>query len=277
MKNFYKQSLAALFTAAIVVGCGADQQQPPKDPYAAMPATSTETTGASEVSTITPQQPATGGGGPQDTTATSSDSQKAEPTSNVATMPATIDTNVTTLSDGEVFAIESAINKGEVNLAELAKKKAVSADVKGFATMALTHHRDAQTKVGALAAKEKITAQPDDVTKKLEADVAATAGDLKDKKGRDFDTAYIDSQVKMHKDGATLIDTQLLPSVKNPALKDQITSFRQTIAMHLTKAEDIQARLEAVGTTSTTSGNPKAKGGPAMNTKDMKDTTVPKM
>lgn len=278
MRTFYQHSLAALFAAALVLGCGSDQQQPAKDPSASMPDTSTETTGATQVTTTTPQQPATGGGGPQDTTTASSDSQNAEPTSTATTMPATIDTNVTTLSDGEVFAIESAINKGETNLAELAKKKAVNADVKTFAAMAFTHHRDAQIKAAAVATKEKISAQQNDVTKKLEADVAAIAGDIRDKKGREFDTAYIDSQVKMHKDGATLIDTQLLPSVKNPALKDQLTTFRQTIANHLTKAEDIQARLEAVGATSTTTGTtgtemPKAKKGGAAP--KPKDTTAP--
>lgn len=294
MKTIYKQSLAALFAAAVALGCGSSdkQQQQAKAPSSpSMQTSSLETTSATTTqgmntsappptslqttqTTQTPQQPATNAG-PQDTGRTSTDSQNAEPSGSTTTTSATLDTNVTTLSDGEVFAIESAINKGEISLAEMARKKAASGEVKNFASMALTHHRDAQNKANAISKKEKIVAKDDDASRKLQNDVTATTGDLQNRKGRDFDSSYIDSQVRMHRDAGTLIDSQLLPSVKSAALKDELTSLRQTISNHLTKAEEIQSHLEAVGTT-TTSGATIPAGKAKTGTKAKGGTTTPK-
>jgi len=174
MRTFYKQSLAALFATALALGCGSSdkEKQQAKQPSPPSAQTSSvQTTGAtteapaapgtapqggsgmgpsmqgSTSSTTPPPQPSDrGAGGPQDTAiGTSTDSQNADQ-SGKPTMPATTDTKVTTLSDGEVLAIENAINKGEISLAELARKQSVHADVKSFAGTVLTQHRDAQTK-----------------------------------------------------------------------------------------------------------------------------------
>jgi putative membrane protein len=212
-----------------------------------------------------PQESTIGSGGAQDSTMGSGSAQKpfyGPGTTNPDETASTTTTNegsmqaktVTSLSDGEVLAIENALNNGEITLAERAKKSASNTQVKDFAAMMITQHRDALNKAKTVAKKNKITAQDNDVSNKLKSDASSTMTDLKDKKGHDFDTAYIDSQVKMHKDGLDLIDNQLLPSVKNGELKDQITTARRHVADHLSKAQDIQSRLQAVGTTSTTSG-----------------------
>jgi putative membrane protein len=165
-----------------------------------------------------------------------------------------------------VLAIESAINSGAVTLAEMARKKASHRDVKSFAASMVTEHRDAETKAKNIAKKEKITAAPSDVSKRLQTEATSTQADLTTRKGHDFDTAYIDTQVKMHRDDVELIDTQLMPSVKNAALKGHLETLRRTVSDHLAKAQDLQSRLQTVGTTSTTSGTDeqdktKAKGG----------------
>ncbi len=288
MRTFYKQSLAALFATALALGCGSSdkQQQQAKQPSPSTAQTSSvQTTGATSegqggqgsttsgmgpsmqgsTSSTTPATPPSTpqppqAGGPQDTSVgTSSDSQNAGQSASANTMPATMDSKVTSLSDGEVLAIENAINKGEISLAELARKSSVHADVKNYAGTVLTHHRDALNKSAAIAKKDKIVAKDDDVSKNLKMDVQTTTGDLKKRKGGDFDTAYIDSQVRMHRDAGTLIDNQLLPSVKNNDLKNELLGLRQTIADHQTKAQDIQSHFETVGTTGTTGATMKGK------------------
>ena len=280
MRTFYKQSLAALFATALALGCGSSdkEKQQAKQPSPPPAETSTvQTTGATtsgmgpsmqgSTSSTTPSTPPPPqAGGPQDTSVgTSSDSQNADmkdqsdKSSSANTMPATMDSKVTSLSDGEVLAIENAINKGEISLAELARKRSVHADVKNFAGMVLTQHRDALNKSAAIAKKAKIVAKDDDASKNVQMDVTTTTGDLKKRKGGDFDTAYIDSQVRMHRDAGTIIDNQLLPSVKNNDLKNELLGLRQTVADHEAKARDIQSHFETVGTTSTTGATTKAK------------------
>ena len=300
MRTFYKQSLAALFATALALGCGSSdkQQQQAKQPSPSPAQTSSvTTTGAttegssaqgsttsgmgptmqgSTTSTTPANPPPPQAGGPQDTAiGTSSDSQNADQSASANTMPGTMDTKVTSLSDGEVLAIENAINKGEISLAELARKSSVHADVKSYAGTILTQHRDALNKSAAIAKKDKIVAKVDDVSKNLQMDVKTTTGDLKKRKGGDFDTAYIDSQVRMHRDAGTLIDNQLLPSVKNNDLKNELLGLRQTVADHQTKAQDLQSHFETVGTTSTTgatmSGS-KAKSNPKSNPAPKSDT-----
>lgn len=257
MRTLHKQSLSAALLAALAIGCGSKGNQPAKEPSAS------SASGDMSESSM-PQAP-------QTQKAPEPQQQSVDSTSTTTTTQGAMGKpddqggkqapqQVTTLSDGEIIAIETNLNNGEIVLAELARKKATNAQVKDFAAMMITHHRDAQTKAKALAQKEKITPQDGDVSKKLKSDAMSTAADLNTKKGHDFDVAYIDSQVTMHRDGMELIDNELLTSVKNPALKDHLTTVKKTVATHLAKAQDIQSKLQAVGAAKATQPATKAKG-----------------
>src|SRR5262249_40094039 len=104
-----------------------------------------------------------------------------------------------------------------------------------------------------------ITTTDDDTSNRLKTDVSSTMTDLKTKKGADFDKAYIDSQVKMHSEALDLVDNELIPSAKNPELKDHLNGVRAHVADHLAKAQEIQTKLQAVGSTGTAPGSSKAK------------------
>ena len=53
---------------------------------------------------------------------------------------------------------------------------------------------------------------------------------MKGQKGKDFDKAYIDAQVKAHRDVLNVIDNKLLPSVQNGDLKTMLTDERSHVA-----------------------------------------------
>ena len=200
-----------------------------------------------------------GSGGPQKPfygPGTTNPDQAGSATTNDATMNAKQNTS---LSDGEIYAIEDAANTGEIQMAEIARKQATSAQAKNFAAMMLTHHREAENKLKALAKKENLTMKDDDVSNKLKSDVQSMVSDLRTKKGRDFDTTYIDDQVTAHRSVLDIIDNQLLPSAQNPEVKSLVTESRRVVADHLQKAEDIQSKMQSVGSTSTTSGTMKGK------------------
>lgn len=165
------------------------------------------------------------------------------------------------LNDSEIFAVETAANEGEIQMAELARKSARSQQVKNFAQMMITDHRNAQNRAKQIAQKAKITATDNEVSNQLKSDVQSMMSDLKGQKGSDFDRMYIDDQVKAHRSVLEAVDNRLMPNVSNSDMKTHLTEFRSTISNHLTKAEDIQSKLQQqpVGATGAKSGGSKAK------------------
>lgn len=152
------------------------------------------------------------------------------------------------LSDAEVLGVALAANDGEVQLADIALKKASADNVKQFAAMMKSHHNTALAKARSLETKTKITNAESDVSAFLKNDVAATSKDLKDKDGRSFDRAYIDSQVQGHKDVLTILDNRLLPSAQNGEIKSMLIEMRRTVTDHLTKVESLQRKLDTTAT-----------------------------
>jgi putative membrane protein len=148
------------------------------------------------------------------------------------------------LTDGEIVMVTSTANLGEIEMAELAKRNAGNADVKGFAALMITQHREMENKGKAVATKAKITPADNEVSSTLKNDVQSTISNLKNQKGKDFDKAYIESQVKAHRDVLTIFDSKLLPNAQNGELKTVLTDARGHVASHLAKAEEISQKLD---------------------------------
>ena len=227
MRSLVNGLLVASF--ATLVACGGDDK-PAQDPSAmntpAPPAPMPESKPATTDSK--PVDSAMGGGTNAGTDTTTSPKPAEKP-----------------LTDAEIVAVTSTANNGEIDMANLATKTATNADVKNFAAMLITQHRDMETKGKALAAKAKITPADNDASTALKSDVQSTITSLKTQKGKDFDKAYMESQVKAHRDVLNLFDNKLLPNAQNGDLKTLLTDGRSHVAAHLAKAEEIQRKLDA--------------------------------
>lgn len=152
------------------------------------------------------------------------------------------------MTDAQIVAAAATLNEGEIQMAELAKKNASNAEVKQFALMMQQHHGKGLDKTKTIQSKAKIS--PDtsnNVTIKMKSETNTTIESLKDKTGNEFDRAYIDAQVKAHRDALDAIDNKMLPNAQNADLKMQLTEMRRQVAEHLTKAEAIQKKLEKTG------------------------------
>ena len=244
MRNLIKHGLTvvSLATLTTLTACGGDK--PAQDPSMAnatpppppaMPESKPATTDAK------PVENAMGGGtnAGNDTTTSAKPAEKA-------------------LTDAEIVAVTSTANAGEIEMAELAKKTATNADVKNFAAMMITQHKDMETKGKALAAKAKITPADNDASTSLKTDVQSTITSLKTQKGKDFDKAYMESQVKAHRDVLNLFDNKLLPNAQNGELKTLLADGRTHVATHLAKAEEIQKKLDAAPATPAKPATPAA-------------------
>lgn len=147
-------------------------------------------------------------------------------------------------SDGDALAVLMAVNDGEVQMGEMAKKNAESADVKQFAAMMSTHHQQAMGKMRNLQSKSKIELKENDLSTKVKNDAGQEMATLRDKKGKEFDRLYIDSQVRLHKEALDAIDNRVLPGVTNGEVKTSINEARRQISDHLAKAESLLKKLD---------------------------------
>jgi putative membrane protein len=222
-----------------------------------------------------PQQPTFGTGGPQSSI---DDPRPQKPFYGPGT---SADNKVLAktdkpLSDAEILTTLVVANDGEVQMAELAIKKATLADVKQFAGMMKSHHTNGSQKTKALQTRTKLGTAPSDLSSHLENDAVAMIKDLRDKDVASFDRAYMSSQVKAHKDVLAAIDNRLLPSATNGEVRTMLGETRRTVADHLTKAEEIQKKLDTTSSTSSsTSTGRQGSGKTGVGTPEPRDNPLP--
>ena len=149
------------------------------------------------------------------------------------------------LNDAQILAITNAANEGEIDQAKIALRtpRQGSPGEVAFAQMMVDQHGQAQRQSQQLATSAGITAESTAASTQLQSDSQNSLASLTGLNGSDFDKAYIDLQVKEHKDVLDTIDSKLLPAARNDELKKQLTEVRAKVADHLQRAQNIQQSL----------------------------------
>jgi putative membrane protein len=143
------------------------------------------------------------------------------------------------ISDADAGAIAWTINDGEIQLANLAASRASSQNVRDFAQMMITDHTNANAMLTSAGYGKK----KNPVVTTLHGDVTATMQMLQNRTGMDFDHAYIDSQVKMHQTALDSLNTTLIPSANDKALRNVLTNMRPTVEQHLQQAKSMKGNM----------------------------------
>ncbi len=181
------------------------------------------------------------------TTVVAPDAVPMTPTDNVASinspMPTQVQPPEASFSDAQIAAITDAANSGEVEQARVALRHSTNAHVKAFAQMMIDHHSQAKRSQQMLMSSMNVAPQPTPLAIKIETDTKSAISSLSAISGNDFDKAYIDLQVKEHKDVLDTLDTKLIPSAHSAELKKALIDFRPKVADHLQRAQDLQQVL----------------------------------
>ncbi len=148
-----------------------------------------------------------------------------------------------TWTDANIFALLDEANAGDSTAGAVAATKGTAAAVRDFAKRMMRDHHQLRVQGEALATKLKITpAAPsgDPVTPAGQKEMDTLNSTAK---GKDFDRAYIDAEVDIHK--AVLdIATKAAAQTQNAELKNLIQKAAPVIQSHLDKAESIQKTLK---------------------------------
>ncbi len=143
------------------------------------------------------------------------------------------------------FAVDAA-DGGlfEVQLGNLAAKKASAERVRQFAQLMVTDHTKANDELKALASQKGI-ALPDVISEERQEDYYA----LDQKSGEEFDREYIDMMVKDHKDVVDRFE-RAAENLEDVEIRTWAETKLPTLRHHLEEAERIQDSLNDSGSQS---------------------------
>ncbi len=146
-------------------------------------------------------------------------------------------------SDANIFAILDEANMADSAAGSIAATKGSNSAVRDFGRRMMRDHHQLRAHGQALAKKLNITptAPPNDP---LASDVQKYTETLNSTaKGKDFDKAYIDGEVDVHKKVLD-IATKAAGQTQNTELKNLIQKAAPVIQGHLDLAESIQKKLK---------------------------------
>ncbi len=148
----------------------------------------------------------------------------------------------------ESFVMQAAAcGQYEVESSMLAKERASNKDIKSFAEQMIKDHTKANKDLMEAAKGAGIAVQG-----KLDAKHQKMIDQLKDLRGSQFDTTYIDQQVKAHEEAVALF-TNASKNLKNPGLKKFAETSLPTLKTH---QEHVKTLDKAGGAPGTRPGTP---------------------
>ena len=148
------------------------------------------------------------------------------------------------LSDEQILQVLMTADQAEIEQARLAQTKAKDPRVKKLAAMMIKDHTAAEGRGNMAAKRASLTPTPSPTSISLETDARGLTSTLKSEAGTDFDTGYVDAQVKEHETVLDLIDQKLLPSVQSSEVKALLAEVRPKIMMHLEHARALETAMK---------------------------------
>lgn len=156
---------------------------------------------------------------------------------------ATADVLQKKLTDAQVLGVFNAVNDGFIAQSRLLTDSKNS-DVKDLAQQIVSDHRDVKQNLQEFAKNHKMTPSEPPQANKIRESTNQSVARLKKLSGADLDRTYVDMMVGEYKDRISLIDQQVLPSISNEDLKEQITSsVRPELVDNQKRAQEVSQKL----------------------------------
>lgn len=147
------------------------------------------------------------------------------------------------LSDGESAEVMVTLNEGEIDIGQLAKRKATNKQVKDYAKMMVDQHKQNEKDTKRVARKQDLNFKKTDMSKSLEAQAEDAEKTLKKTAKEDFDRAYMNQQVSMHEKALDTV-VSLIETAENEAYKAHLEKTRDAITVHLAHAKEVQGMIK---------------------------------
>lgn len=146
-------------------------------------------------------------------------------------------------NDGNLTAVLLAANNTDISYARLVPAHTSTPAVKDFATRMITDHVAVNTALNELVARTEIKPEESAASLSFRDESTTKREQLSRLYGRDFDSAYIASEIAYHTSVIAVLDNTLIPHARDAQLRQILVSVRPAVAAHLAHAEQVQARL----------------------------------
>ncbi|MER3494999.1 MAG: DUF305 domain-containing protein [Mastigocladus sp. ERB_26_2] len=180
---------------------------------------------------------------PNETATQTGTTQTYPATAQSTTTPTT--QNTTPISNQEFVTQATQGNLAEIELGQLAQKRAASAEVKQYAQQMIKDHTQAQNQLKQLAAQKKLT-----VPQSVGEQNKQVAANLSKLSGVDFDRAYMNQMVQDHQKTVSLFQREAEQG-QDPDLQAFASTKLPTLQQHLQQAQSLADK-----TTGTTTPSP---------------------
>ena len=147
------------------------------------------------------------------------------------------------MNDANIFYVLDRANMLDSSGGSIASTKGTNSEVRDYGRRMMRDHHDLRQQGADLAKKLAITpAPPPNDTTQAQMDKAMSVLNGA-AKGKDFDKAYIDHEVQMHK-AVLETATAAMSAAQNSELKNLIQKAAPAIQAHLDMAQSIQGKLK---------------------------------
>jgi len=147
-------------------------------------------------------------------------------------------------TDDEIAALMQAANAAAVKQSTLAASQTETPPVRQFAVDLATAHSAANTRLLGVLLEQDISPKESAATAQLWRTSSRMVKTLRAASPSDFDTVYVQGQIDAHKAVLEIIDTKLLPTVKNAALKSELQTERKALKTQLQRAQELAKTLD---------------------------------
>ena len=144
---------------------------------------------------------------------------------------------------GELIGFVNAANDAEMEIGELARQKATDPQVRAFAQRIVSEHRALKTEAEAVARQLSVTPTMPEADENLPEDHQAGMRDLSAKaKGREFDEAFLEHEIRMHRKVVDEVKDELS---RKPAaaLRTYLEKAQAGLEAHLKTAEELEKKF----------------------------------
>ena len=144
------------------------------------------------------------------------------------------------LTDSQIARVVTAVNQGEIDLAQLALERSESTNVRDYAQLMIRDHRQAQELLREAQQQGGFSTASSNIEQDLTAQVDRIRRDLTRQQAGEFDRAYIDSQVSLHDRALRLIDDRLLTDARSDAMRSHLETLRPILENHRQIAQEVR-------------------------------------
>lgn len=146
-------------------------------------------------------------------------------------------------SQAEALALLAAVNEHEIAAAEQAREKQVEGEVMEYAeTMHSEHSANLEATRGLADPAADIADSPR--LEELRSSGQATLDRLSALEGEEYARAYIDAMVQDHQKALDMLENELIPAAEDDAVRQHLTTTRDTVAAHLEQAQALQSQAQ---------------------------------